>query len=168
MDLLHRTAATALPVVALALLWLLLAPPAWGGSLSVVTVQGTSMEPTLETGDLAVLRRADDYTVGEVVAFRSDMAGAVVLHRIIAQEPDTQRFVLIGDNNDFLDRYRPLPEEIVGRMVLQIPFQAASVLTASVPWLLGVAAALVILLLRQRTHPARARRRGPLRSARRH
>ncbi|MFP4148640.1 MAG: signal peptidase I [Nitriliruptoraceae bacterium] len=167
MDLLQRTVSTAVPVVALALLWLVLAPPDLGGSLTLVTVQGSSMEPTLVTGDLAVLQRAQDYAVGEVVAFRSDMAGAVVLHRIVAQEPDTQRFVLVGDNNDFLDRYRPAREEIVGRMVLTIPAGVASALTSSVPWLLGIGAALTVLLLHGLLYPARGRRRGALRGGRR-
>lgn len=148
----------------LAVLWLLLAPGALGGTLSVVTIQGTSMQPTLYTGDLVVLSRAPTYAVGDAVAFRSDMAGAVVLHRIIAQEPDTGRYVLIGDNNDFLDRYRPLPEEVVGRMVLRVPFHLAALIRAAVPWLLGLGAALAVALLVQAAGPEPRRRRRPSRT----
>jgi len=160
-----RSLTTLVTVVSLSLLWLVLAPASLGGSLTLVSVQGSSMEPTLETGDLALLHRDSAYAVGEVVAFRSDMAGALVLHRIVADEPATGRFILKGDNNDFLDRYRPLPDEVVGRMVLHIPVGPADLIRASVPWLLGLGAAIVLLLLAEVARPARPARRRLRRSA---
>lgn len=165
MALLGRTATALVALVAATLLWLVLAPPALGGSLTLVTVQGSSMEPTLWTGDLVLLRRAPTYEVGEVVAFRSDMAGAVVLHRIVAYEPETGRAVLRGDNNDFLDRDRPLPDDVIGRLVLHLPAAPADLLRASVPWLVGLGAALTLLLIAEAQRP-RPRRR-PLRAGRR-
>ena len=164
MHTLRRATGSVLLLAALVLLWMTAAPATMGGPLSVVTIQGSSMEPTLFSGDLVLLRRAADYQVGEAVAFRSDMAGAVVLHRIVAEEASTGRYVLIGDNNDFLDRYRPLPEEVVGRMVLRIPADVAAALRDSVPWVAGLGAALLVMFLRETLLP-RPRRR-PLRSSR--
>jgi hypothetical protein len=77
------------------------------------------MEPLLEPGDLAVVRRSDSYQVGDVVAYRSPDLGAVVLHRIVAREGD--RFVMKGDNNDWLDAFTPAPGEVIGEMVLHLP-----------------------------------------------
>jgi signal peptidase I len=99
--------------------WNLIAPTQLGGRVSYVNVRGISMEPTLVTGDLLVMRQRDTYNVGQVVAFRSDMGGAVVVHRIVATDGD--RYLLKGDNNTFLDRYTPTTEEILGAEVLMVP-----------------------------------------------
>ena len=40
----------------------------------------------LPTGDLAVLRPADDYEVGDVVAYRSDGLDTTVMHRIVERD----------------------------------------------------------------------------------
>lgn len=154
-------------VVVAGLLWLLAAPAHLGGTLTLVSIQGTSMEPTLYTGDLVVLRRAPSYEIGEAVAFRSDMAGAVVLHRIVAIEPGTGRYILIGDNNAFLDRYRPLPDEVIGRMVLRVPADVGALARVSTPWLLAAAGTLALLFGLQVAGFGPGRRRRPLTSSRR-
>lgn len=109
----------AVGLIALVAVWNLIAPTQLGGNVSYVNVRGISMEPTLSTGDLLVMRQRDSYDVGQIVAFRSDMGGAVVVHRIVAT--DGERYLLKGDNNTFLDRYTPTAEEILGAEVLFIP-----------------------------------------------
>jgi signal peptidase I len=76
--------------------WLVLAPTRFGGSTDYVTTHGISMEPRFHTGDLAVVRPAADYRVGDVVAYHSDLLHTVVLHRIIGRDRD--RYVFKGDN----------------------------------------------------------------------
>lgn len=93
--------------------WLLVGPSQLGGPVTYVAVTGTSMEPSLHTGDLVIVRKAPEYQVGDVVAFRNTQLRSTVLHRIIGVEDG--RFVLKGDNNDFVDTYRARPEDIVGR-----------------------------------------------------
>jgi signal peptidase len=105
-------------LVVLIPLWWFIAPVQLGGSISYINVRGISMEPTLYSGDLLVMREEDRYEIGQIVAFRSDMGGAIVVHRIV-DEIDG-RYILKGDNNSFLDRYTPTAEEIVGREVLTI------------------------------------------------
>ena len=39
------------------------------------------MEPGFHAGDLAILRTADRYAVGDVVAYRSPILNTVVMHR---------------------------------------------------------------------------------------
>src|SRR5262245_49045395 len=84
--------------------WLLLAPTQIGGETRYVTTSGVSMAPRFHSGDLAVVRPADDYKVGQIVAYRSAQLRTVVLHRIIAIKGD--RYVFKGDNNDFIDPAR--------------------------------------------------------------
>lgn len=93
--------------------WLLAGPSQLGGPVTYVAVTGTSMEPAMHTGDLVIIRKAPEYHVGDVVAVDNAQLRSTVLHRIIAVEDG--RFVLQGDNNDFVDTYRARPEDIVGR-----------------------------------------------------
>ena len=106
-------------VLAVVLVWDLIAPTQLGGRVSYVNVRGISMQPTLYTGDLMVLRRQDAYEVGQIVAFESDMGGAIVVHRIV--DIVGERHLLKGDNNTFLDRFTPTVDEIIGAEVLTVP-----------------------------------------------
>ncbi len=106
-------------LAALALAWLLLAPPALGGKTSIVITSGNSMEPKLHQGDLVIVRQRSSYGVGDVVLFRSTTLGREVLHRIVAVEDG--RFVTKGDNNDYRDPGRVSPGEVNGGAVLLVP-----------------------------------------------
>jgi signal peptidase I len=100
--------------------WFLLAPRALGGRLSyVVVARGTSMEPAFHTGDLALVRPAESYVPGQVVAYRSRDLGSTVLHRIVERAGDG--YVLKGDNNSFLDPEHPRDEDILGALWIRVP-----------------------------------------------
>ena len=62
---------SAVAALVLAAVWFFW-PSALGGGTTYVTTHGISMEPRLPTGDLAILRPADSYSVGDVVAYRSE------------------------------------------------------------------------------------------------
>src|SRR5207237_543966 len=80
--------------------WLLW-PATLGGSTTYVVTHGISMEPRFSTGDLALLRSAGSYDVGDVIAYPSPTLGTVVMHRIVARDGDA--FVPEGDNNSRQD-----------------------------------------------------------------
>jgi signal peptidase len=77
------------------------------------------MEPMLHRGDLAVIREESTYRVGDVVLYEAPELGANVLHRIVRAQ--NGRFVVKGDNNDFLDSEQPTEEQIVGKLWLSAP-----------------------------------------------
>lgn len=99
--------------------WAALGPRALGGPADYVVTSGTSMLPSHRADGLVITRERDRYEVGDIVAYRDPELGAVVLHRIVDQQGD--RFVLQGDNNDFLDRHRPTAGEIIGREWVHVP-----------------------------------------------
>lgn len=99
--------------------WLALAPTALGGSSTYVTTYGTSMEPALHQGDLAIVRAQPSYRVGDIVAYRSSSLRAIVLHRIIGR--DGERFVFKGDNNTWVDTDQPSARALVGKMEMRLP-----------------------------------------------
>ena len=94
----------------------------WTGSIRIIVPSGNSMEPGIAAGDLVVVRDRERYVEGDVVAYKSDDIGTV-LHRIVDVEltPNGPRFVLQGDNNDFLDGDRPDADAIIGESVLHLP-----------------------------------------------
>ena len=105
--------------VVLAVATFVLWPERWGGTMTYVITSGTSMQPAFQQGDLAVLRSADDYGVGDVVAYDSNELKRTVMHRIIKDTP--QGFTLQGDNNDFVDQDLVSEDAVQGKLVLRVP-----------------------------------------------
>ena len=97
----------------------LLLPRAAGGASEYVRTYGNSMEPAFQAGDLAMLRPAASYEVGDVAAYRSAELDQIVLHRIV--ERDGTTLVFQGDNNDFRDRERLTSHDVIGRLALRVP-----------------------------------------------
>ena len=138
----------------LALCW----PARLGGWSSYVLVSGDSMEPTMHTGDLAVVRRRPAYRPGDVVAFRVPDgqvgAGHVVIHRVVGG--DERGYVLQGDNKRSPDPWRPARGDVLGRRVLVVPRAGQSLQAVANPVTLGLMAGLVAALvaLTPRRRPA--------------
>jgi signal peptidase I len=113
----------ALTIGALAVWLVLFRPVALGGSATWVVIRGSSMLPALQTGDLVVARAADDYAIGDIVAYRVRAgeigAGHVVVHRLIGG--GDAGFEVRGDNNDAPDPWHPTRTDIVGRAWIVIP-----------------------------------------------
>jgi signal peptidase I len=116
-------------------------PTTIGGSTRYVVTNGVSMEPRFHSGDLAIVRPADTYKVGEIVAYHSTLLHVTVLHRIIGRRGD--RYVFKGDNNNFIDPVYPTRAELLGKLWLHVPHGGIVLKAAHTP---GVAAALCVFL----------------------
>jgi signal peptidase I len=125
--------------------WLYLAPTQIGGSTSYITTHGISMLPRFHTGDLAIVRPADHYEVGEIVAYHSTLLHIVVLHRIIARDGD--RYVFKGDNNNFIDPTHPDRAQLVGALWLHVPRGGLALAWLHTPLIAGALTAIIALLL---------------------
>jgi signal peptidase I len=145
---------TGASLLLLAIAWLIAGPAQLGGATTYVTTHGISMQPRLHTGDLALVRPAAQYRVGDVVAYRSDVLRSVVLHRVIARDGD--RYVFKGDNNDFVDPEHPRHAELIGRMWLRVPRGGAILGWLRIP---AIAALLCGGIALVALWPARRRRR---------
>jgi len=99
--------------------WWLAAPVELGGRSAYVTTRGISMEPRFHTGDLAILRPAGSYRVGDVVGYHSGALKTVVMHRIVAE--DHGRYTFKGDNNGFLDPEQPTRDQLIGSLAMRVP-----------------------------------------------
>ncbi|HEY1569133.1 MAG TPA: signal peptidase I [Solirubrobacteraceae bacterium] len=125
--------------------WLFLAPPKIGGRSSYVITSGISMEPSFHAGDLAIIRPAARYRVGEIAAYHSTLLHVVVLHRIIAIHGD--RYVFKGDNNHFIDPTHPTRSQLIGALWVHIPHGGVALHWLHSPITAAVLCGLVALLL---------------------
>jgi signal peptidase I len=114
-----RVSIGVLALAAAILAWVVLAPRELGGSAEYVITHGSSMEPKLHEGDLAVVRSGADFEDGDVVAYRSRALGQIVLHRIVRSEGD--RFVTKGDGNGWVDSEQPAHGDVIGRLWFSVP-----------------------------------------------
>src|SRR5215208_3136209 len=105
--------------VALAAIWIAFAPTRIGGRVSYVMVNGNSMEPGFHRGDLVIIQAASIYNVGEVVIYSNAELNAFVIHRIIGIEQD--HYIFKGDNNSWIDTYRPTRAELIGKLWIHVP-----------------------------------------------
>ncbi|MQA16489.1 MAG: signal peptidase I [Pseudonocardiaceae bacterium] len=120
--------------------WFWLRPEALGGSTTLVTVSGNSMQPGMLTGDLAIVRKTGDYVPGDVIAFHipkdGGEQGGVVIHRIVDGSADSG-YRTRGDNNDWYDPWRPRPDDITGELWLHVPGAGRVVMTMADPLVAG-------------------------------
>lgn len=159
-----RTAATRTAVMRLVTLvvvlvaaWLLL-PVSVGGHTDYVITHGISMEPRFHTGDLAVVRAAEQYRVGDVVAYRSQSLHTTVMHRIVAIEAG--RYLFKGDNNSFIDPEHPNADQLIGTLAVRIPQGGTWLHRLTSPAGLAIATLLLLLGTGTRARVLRDRRRG--------
>ncbi|RPI94989.1 MAG: signal peptidase I [Chloroflexi bacterium] len=106
-------------LIILAAIWIAFAPTLIGGRASYVVVNGNSMEPGFHRGDLVIVQAASTYNVGDIVIYRDAKLNAYVIHRIIAIEQD--RYIFKGDNNSWIDIYRPTRAELIGKLWIHMP-----------------------------------------------
>lgn len=99
-------------------------PHSLGGPTSYILVSGTSMEPTMHTGDLAVVRAERGYEPGDIIAYRipegSQGAGFMVIHRVIGGS-GAEGYVVQGDNRTQPDLWRPTDDDVIGSRVALVP-----------------------------------------------
>jgi signal peptidase I len=139
-----RVSIGVLALAALILAWMVLAPPGLGGSAEYVITHGSSMEPKLHEGDLAVVRSGGDHEAGDVVAYRSRALRQIVLHRIVRSEGD--RFVTKGDSNRWVDSEQPVNSDVIGRLWFSVPAGGKVLRALQVPRNAAFAVAVLALL----------------------
>jgi signal peptidase len=156
--------------------WFVLLRPAFlGGPATYVMVSGESMEPTLDSGDLVLVRQQSNYGNGDIVAFRPPRRtggrSAAVIHRIVGGSPQ-EGFIMQGDNNEGKDPWRISEGDILGEMWFSAPAGGRFLGMLQSPLVLaGLASGVAVFLVlsggeekKRPRHPAPA---GPSRAIRR-
>ena len=137
-------------VVALGLLLLVSFVPV-PGNFEVKIVQSGSMEPTIKTGSLVIVKPSEVYSVGDVIMFGRDTKTQLpTTHRIVADEVRSGVFYYTtkGDANEDPDPQQVAQSEVIGKVLFSIPYLGYVLDFAKKPLgfalLIGVPAAIVV------------------------
>jgi signal peptidase len=101
------------------------------GGYRFFMVESGSMEPSIKTASIILIKGANDYKVGDVVTFNANpgqplkLSSAIVTHRIFEIKDDPQKGRLIitkGDANKTPDSEPIKKEQIIGKVVFDLPY----------------------------------------------
>ncbi|MCC4771430.1 signal peptidase I [Methanosarcina sp. DH2] len=94
------------------------------GSVQLMTVTGSSMEPTITASDIIVVDTTETQpVVGDIVSYHhtfEENERLIVTHRIVGIEKGSYRTK--GDAYTEPDDYMVSPEDVVGIMLFKIPY----------------------------------------------
>ncbi|OHA20515.1 MAG: signal peptidase I [Candidatus Taylorbacteria bacterium RIFCSPHIGHO2_01_FULL_51_15] len=95
------------------------------GNFQVKVVKSGSMEPTIHTGSLVVIKPQASYAEGDIITFGKDTKTEVpTTHRIVASraEGGVLIFATKGDANEEQDSKEVRQGEVIGKVLLDVPF----------------------------------------------
>ncbi len=109
--------------------------------VGVLVVLSGSMEPTLSTGDLVIIKETDTVNEQDIIVFQD--GNAMTIHRIVGI--DGSMITTQGDSNNVADA--PITMEAVkGKLLFRIPFAGRIVTVLSQPIAIIILLASAVLL----------------------
>ena len=122
------------------------------GNIEVKIVKSGSMEPTIKTGSVAIVKPEADYFIGNIVTFGEDSRRQIpTTHRIygVREEGGKTYFTTKGDANEEPDPAETEESEVIGKVIFSVPYAGYILDFARQPLgftlLIGVPATIVIL-----------------------
>ena len=92
-------------------------------NMGIYTIISPSMEPNIKMYDVVVVKRTDDFKVGDVITYYSTVllyGNTPITHRIVNITEDGG-YIVKGDANEEVDIETVYPENIVGKIIFRIP-----------------------------------------------
>lgn len=96
-----------------------------GREFKIFTVQSGSMEPTITTGSVILVKELSSYEIGDIITRKAGPSSeATVTHRLIEEEEKEGdiRFRTKGDANEDADNMTFSFEDIIGQVLFNIPY----------------------------------------------
>ncbi len=91
------------------------------GNIKIKIVKSGSMEPTIKTGGIVVIKPSDNYKVGDIITFGEDSKDAIpTTHRIISDEGSS--FKTKGDANEHEDQQVVPKNVVIGKVLFSVPY----------------------------------------------
>jgi len=115
------------------------------GNIKFFVVQSGSMEPAIKMGSVVMIKPEKDYKVGDIITFgRYTRTKAPTTHRIykIENQGPEPLYITKGDANNAPDFKKIRKSEILGKVILSIPYVGYAVDFAKKP----VGFALIIII----------------------
>lgn len=95
------------------------------GNIQIKIVKSGSMEPTIHTGSIVVVKPMASYQKGDIVTFGPDTKKEIpITHRIIEVRGTgaQMRFLTKGDANEDKDMKEIASREIIGKVLFSVPY----------------------------------------------
>lgn len=95
------------------------------GNYKIMIVRSGSMEPAIRTGSVVFVKSAEKYRIGDIITFNAtNKKGTTITHRIAEMRVETGNPIYItkGDANNSPDSREIRPREIIGKVLLDIPY----------------------------------------------
>lgn len=117
-------------IIALIVVLILFSKAPIPGNYQILIVKSGSMEPSIHTGSLVVVKPADNYNVGDVVTF-SNRGQDSITHRIV--EINNDEYTTKGDANDSEDSRVVRERDVIGKVGFSIPWAGYIVAASKEP-----------------------------------
>lgn len=122
-----KTFTRTLPLIGGFLCLLLVVVLILSGMMQVLVVLSGSMQPTLAAGDVVVIidTPVEQLVVDDVITYQSpENPGRLMTHRITSIQTEAGGWVCQtkGDANEHPDNYKVSADNVVGRMVVSVPY----------------------------------------------
>ena len=95
------------------------------GNFKILTVLSGSMEPTIKTGAVVVIKPANDYNIGDIITFGPNTRTQVpITHRIydIKIINGSPVYITMGDANNAPDGREIPKKEVIGKALFSVPY----------------------------------------------
>lgn len=107
------------------------------GNWKIMIVQSGSMEPAIKTGSVVITKPAAEYNVGNIITFTLPQSPKrPITHRIneIKTEANAISYITKGDANNGPDQEEIKKENIIGKVLLSVPYLGYAVDVAKNPY----------------------------------
>ncbi len=111
-------------IVAIALLLIVSVLPITG-NYRLMVVQSGSMEPVIKMGGIVMVKPMEDYKIGDVISFGEvTRTKAPTTHRIYDMKITEGRisYITKGDANNAPDQKEISKDEIIGKVLIDVPY----------------------------------------------
>lgn len=120
------------------------------GDFQSLTNKSNSMNPSINTGSITIVRKMQTYQIGDIIAFHAKIENRdeIISHRIMQIGGNV--YVTKGDSNAGIDIPIVLPRLIIGKVVLIIPYLGYVISFAKSPlglWLTIIIPATLIIFV---------------------
>ena len=115
------------------------------GNYQILVVQSGSMAPAIKMGSMVVVKPAESYAINDVITFgEMGKDKTPITHRIhdIRVQEGKSIYITKGDANEDIDQKEISGNEVIGKVLFDIPYLGYAVDTAKKPW--GFAALIII------------------------
>ncbi|KKT62311.1 MAG: Type I signal peptidase [Candidatus Giovannonibacteria bacterium GW2011_GWC2_44_9] len=107
------------------------------GNIQIKVVESGSMEPTIKTGSVVIVKPSANYAIGDVITFDGNFKDAKgqrvpVSHRIVEMKVERGNPIYItkGDANEEADTKEVPQSRVIGKVYLAIPYLGYAIASA--------------------------------------